>query len=802
MSLYGALFSGVSGLRAQSTKIGVISDNISNTNTVGYKAGQGVFQSLVTGSGGTTAFSPGGVLGGNRQLISKQGLLQATDSPTDIAISGDGFFVVNKTSDGTGQVLFTRAGSFTQDSTGNFRNSAGFFLQAWPLDREGRLPGEPGNVNTSSSANLSSLRTVNVQNLTGTAAATTSVSLGANLNAGQVAFAGAAGLVTMDPTDSNNFGIGARSMMIPSGDLVRDATTLNIDIGGVDYDFVYGGFSFSRSVSLGTGGDDGSGDLGNGETTLANDPIATNSTNVVTITNAGHGLSTGDVVELSGIAGPIDGIPASELNARHVITVLDANTYTITVATTATGTTAAAGGAAVVEDARLFDDAGNILDAATPSQTFLGTSGTSNFTATALSFAIATDTVSATFTYTASSPNAGDGEFNTLNNLADAINEVDGLTARVVGNQLYIGAIDAREGVTFTNGSTTGSEGPPVQAGIDWVGELGLVNVSPASTERFSTMEGLAALVNASDGLSATVEDPLSESTLSLFSEDPLGTITFSSSGGGDALTALGLPAAAQGPSYDPGVSATNMASGAITPHFSRPIRIFDALGGGHDISVQFLNIGVNSWAVEIVAVPETDVNATDGQLASGTIEFNGDGTLRSIDSELTDAIDIDWTSGSSASSITLDWGTAGLTDGLSQFNSSYSVNFVNQNGAPVGALIGVSIDEEGFITASYNNGESQRLYKIPLAGFPNPNQLSTLTGNVFAQSSESGEVNLRSAGNNGVGKIASASLEASNVELADQLTDMIVAQRAYQANTKVISTADSLLDDLNRILQ
>ena len=183
MSLYGALFSGVSGLNSQSNKIGIISDNISNVNTIGYKGNAALFQSLVTSAASTAAFSPGGVLGSNRQQVDRQGLLQSTDSPTDIAISGDGFFVVNQAADQSGQVLYTRAGSFRQDSTGNFRNSAGFFLQAWPLDREGRLPGEPGNLDTTSSANLTSLRTVNVQNLTGVAASTTSVSIGANLNA-------------------------------------------------------------------------------------------------------------------------------------------------------------------------------------------------------------------------------------------------------------------------------------------------------------------------------------------------------------------------------------------------------------------------------------------------------------------------------------------------------------------------------------------------------------------------------------------------------------------------------------------
>jgi flagellar hook protein FlgE len=824
MSLYGALFSGVSSLKAQSNKIGVISDNISNVNTIGYKGGQGNFRTLVTSASGTTAYSPGGVLGGNRQLISKQGLLQTTDSPTDIAVSGSGFFVVNQTPDGQGNILYTRAGSFTQDSLGNFRNSGGFFLQAWPLDREGRLPGAPGNTaNPISSANLESLTTVNVQNLTGTASATSNINLSANLNAAQAAFAGASAIVDMNNQHPINFGIKAADVIVPGGSngLIRgDAFTVTSD-GGVNATFTYGGFSFSRIVSTGLSGDDGSGALGNGETTLAANPIATtNTSTTVTITNTAHGLATGAVVRFSG-ATATGGVPAAELNASHVVTVVDANTYTITVGTAATSTVAAGGGVAVVEDIRPFG--GQILDAATVTQSFLGTTGTSGFTTAGLTFSINTaSTGTSTFTYSASTPNAQLGEFNNMTNLATAINAVDGLTARVdtATGQLYISATNATEAITFANGSVIGTYGPPVQGGIDWVGELGLANISAAgSTLRFSTMEGLADLVNSVDGLAATTTNPLGTSTVTISLSDPLGVITFEDDGaGGSLLTELGffgnIPQTTQetlgplGPSYDPNDTTKNMASGAVTPHFSRQLQIFDALGASHSITMAFLKLSINTWGVEVFAVPASDVNAADGIITNGTVTFNGDGTLLSVSSTLTDASTIQWEgTGSDPTEVTFDLGTAGppgigATDGLGQFSSAYRVNFVNQNGAPVGDLTSVAIDENGFIIANYSNGQTQSLYKIPVAKFPNPDQLSSLTGNVFAQSSDSGEVNLNEPGISGTGKIAAASLEQSNVELAEQLTDMIVAQRAYQAGTKVITTADSLLEELNRLLQ
>jgi flagellar hook protein FlgE len=243
---------------------------------------------------------------------------------------------------------------------------------------------------------------------------------------------------------------------------------------------------------------------------------------------------------------------------------------------------------------------------------------------------------------------------------------------------------------------------------------------------------------------------------------------------------------------------------------------VFDSLGTGHDLSVNFIKIGVNNWAVEVFALPASDVTTSlpNGLLTYGTITFNGDSSLRSLSSLLSNAVNITWNNGAAASTVNFNWGTAGqpfgtpgagtigLTDGLSQFDSAYRVNFVNQNGAPVGELSSVAIDENGFIIASYSNGETQRLFKIPLADFANPDQLQAVSGNVFIETSDSGAVNLAQAGSSGVGEIAASTLEASNVELADQLTDMIVAQRAYQANTRVITTSDQLLEELNRILQ
>jgi flagellar hook protein FlgE len=179
MSLFGSLFSGVSGLTAQSQAMGMISDNVANVNTVSYKGAAPKFSTLVTRSAAVSTYSPGGARANTLYRIDQQGLLQGSNSPTDVAIDGAGFFVVNSRPDGSGDQLYTRAGSFEQDFLGNLRNNAGFYLQGWGLDASEQV------------ININQLSTVNVRVINGVAAATTNVELGANLDARQTPFAGA-----------------------------------------------------------------------------------------------------------------------------------------------------------------------------------------------------------------------------------------------------------------------------------------------------------------------------------------------------------------------------------------------------------------------------------------------------------------------------------------------------------------------------------------------------------------------------------------------------------------------------------
>ena len=175
MSIFGAMNAGVSGLGAQAQAMGMIADNIANVSTIGYKGVSARFSTLVTVEPTRTFHTPGGVRSNRFQEIDKQGLLQSSSSKTDLAIAGDGMFVVSETAaNGAGEFLFTRDGSFITDSNGNLMTSTGnLFLQGLRFDTAGNLP----------TLAFQNLETVNIQGLSSTAEPTTTMDVAANLPA-------------------------------------------------------------------------------------------------------------------------------------------------------------------------------------------------------------------------------------------------------------------------------------------------------------------------------------------------------------------------------------------------------------------------------------------------------------------------------------------------------------------------------------------------------------------------------------------------------------------------------------------
>lgn len=266
-------------------------------------------------------------------------------------------------------------------------------------------------------------------------------------------------------------------------------------------------------------------------------------------------------------------------------------------------------------------------------------------------------------------------------------------------------------------------------------------------------------------------------------------------------------PVSAQEATYDPADPANNMQSGAVRPDFERNIPIYDSLGTPHDLKIRALKSSVpNQWHIEIsVAGGQAIPALPGGQLAIGTLAFNSDGSidLTNTSPELKNAIGIQWVGGASSaanSSITLNWGTDGDVDGFTQYDTPSTLISALPNGARFGNVNGVSISKDGIVTALFDNGLRRAVYELPIAVFQNPDGLARRQGNSYDISDESGQFTLQRAGDGGAGAVAPSTLEASTVDLALEFTDMITTQRGFTASTRVITTADEMLDELNRI--
>lgn len=215
-------------------------------------------------------------------------------------------------------------------------------------------------------------------------------------------------------------------------------------------------------------------------------------------------------------------------------------------------------------------------------------------------------------------------------------------------------------------------------------------------------------------------------------------------------------------------------------------------------VSVQNANVTLGS---------EFDVG--DHQVEQGSlvpaVRFNSDGTPKYFN---VDEMSIQWANGAenmdgtpgNGTKIKLDMGNAGTNDGLTNLSGDFTTNFMKQDGAKFGSYAGVHIDESGVVTALFDNGETRPIAILPLATFSNPNGMEALTGNSWIETDSSGQALLKRAGTNGAGEISSNALENSTVDLATEFSNMIVTQRAYSAATKIITTADEMLDELTRM--
>jgi len=693
MSLYGALFSGVSGLTAQSSAMGAISDNITNVSTIGYKGTTVNFQTLVTKQTSSTFYSAGGVQSKPRQSTDVQGLLQASTSSTDISMSGGGFFVVNQanTPGVSDPYLYTRAGSFIQDDQGFLKNSAGYYLQGWPTDAGGTVVPASTTLTVTNQNIISSdyLESINLNRVGGTAAATTTVAIGANLPSSDVAG-------TTHKTDVQFFNSLGNANNV-SINYIKSAVGNQWDVGVAPpagtavatlYDSATTPLVYSSSGLI--------------EFTAI--PAATSTLTVnsvvytfTTAATAGLNVSTATGRTLSDVV--------SDLQAR-----IEANDPTFTVPTAALSSRVAVKSG--VTTALEFTETGVAPISVNLSSLLSGTG---------------TAVTKQTGTFTVKQQDNKYSDF-TLIKLAAV--PVDGDTITMNGKTYEFDI--AANGVAGTN-TAVGNAATTTVA-------LAVAALETAIETADATLATTGGRVRSLAVGGATVDTLYVESVAGV-----TNNFTFNA-----AMITNQAPVDAAGTAYASGTTYNVETNAGIT---------FNADG-----LPSVFNVG----ALEIL-------NFVDG--AQDMSDATGAGKR-----------------------LTLDFGTVGEANGLTQFGAEFTPAFITQNGSKFGTFAGVTIGNDGLVTALFDNGETRKIFQIPIATFVNPNQLDSKSGNVWSATQNSGDYTLRVADSGPAGQVVQSALEASTVDIGAEFTNMIVVQRAYSASTKIISTADQMLEELMRV--
>lgn len=223
-------------------------------------------------------------------------------------------------------------------------------------------------------------------------------------------------------------------------------------------------------------------------------------------------------------------------------------------------------------------------------------------------------------------------------------------------------------------------------------------------------------------------------------------------------------------------------------------INVFDSLGSSHLITVNFTKIGDNQWTY-VASVPGTDTASGLEESLTGTIVFNEDGSISPGNISPTDPhLTFDPSGGAATLSVALDFGND--FEGVTQTSSDSKILGLSQDGSTSAVLNDIQIDQYGNIQGIFSNGTSRTLAQLMVANFANVESLASQGENMFAAQPNSGDVIISTLGSESGTLVQSGALEQSNVDLSEEFTKMIIAQRGFQANTRVITTADTILQE------
>ncbi|MEE9553071.1 MAG: flagellar hook-basal body complex protein [candidate division Zixibacteria bacterium] len=763
--MMASLFAGVSGLRNHQVRMNVVGDNIANVNTIGYKVGRVTFQEALvqtfrgagrpsSTSGGTNPLQLGlGMSLASIDNLFLQGGLETTGQITDLAIQGSGFFVL---SDGQ-QQYYTRAGAFAFDANSNMVNPAnGYILQGKMADVDGTI---------SASAPMGNVTLPFGQQ--DPARMTSEIQLGMNLDAAS--------------TDS-----------IAS---LLSAGTSNIS-------------TVTGSATNGSGGQH---------------VITVTGTNAQFSELSGtHRLVLDDVVaaDIAGLAGGAGSgtLPADD----YVYTVIATNSLGQSMGEEITVATVPANGSVDLTITYPDTDVTQIEIYRRPvGGTYDGTLGGRI----------------ATLPYVAPGPLAfnDDGSVSGGGEMPPSVNSTLLLTGgETLGTQLGVTDLSGFR-ISVDNGSwinlsqltldstindliaainssasgvTASLESGQIQIRRDYAGSSSVYNVriEDSGTSDISTQIFGSAIFNVNNGAASTLAaidiftptdmPALAPENLTLVFDPIDGIVTGLSGLGGGGVT---ISAGSGGLIGDPD-GAGALTSSTITidteeTQHSTSITTFDSQGGKHNLTLTFTKSwNENEWFWE-ASLGAGEVIRSG---SSGMVTFNSDGSLSSFDYDGgATSLVIDPNNGASDLNVDLHSGTSGGFDGLTGFASRSTAAARGQDGYGVGILSNISIGPSGTITGIFTNGVSRVLAQVYIAEFNNMGGLLKIGQSLYQESANSGSAIMTIPTETSSSSISSGALEISNVDLAQEFTNMIVAQRGFQANARVISTSDQMLNEL-----
>jgi flagellar hook protein FlgE len=247
--------------------------------------------------------------------------------------------------------------------------------------------------------------------------------------------------------------------------------------------------------------------------------------------------------------------------------------------------------------------------------------------------------------------------------------------------------------------------------------------------------------------------------------------------------------------------TVTNLDANALNAStFTSVVDVFDSLGDTHAITITYTKTGVGAWSYAVTTAGAEVTGGTPGtpfSLATGTMTFDAGGALITVNGAAPADVAITtptWINGAAANALVWDISDPNAVLSHSGFAQASATSSSTTSGQPAGRVSNISVDPDGTIQGTLNPGQTIVMARVALASFNNPKGLAKIGSNLFIPNQSAGDANVGTAGTGGRGTLFGSALEQSNVDMAQQFTQMILAQRGYQANSRAITTSDELL--------